>query len=170
MGVLFDGSRLNGVECYLARLPRNVFDKGEWECYLAQGYCDCGVIFVPNIDFAAFNGGRRILADVIRHEFGHALVDLCGKSLGSDFSVPFAKAFGGPYSARKRSKEEQAAWEGKCVSAYVGTATREDFAETFELYLKHKGKLPARFCDKRAIERKWKTVAKIIELVAAAGK
>lgn len=167
MGILFDGSRLDGVECYLACLPRNVFNREEWGCYLAQGFCDCGVIFVPNVDFAAFNGGRRILADVLRHEFGHALVDLYGKSLGEDFTVLFAKAFGGPYGARLRPKKEQASWEGKYVSAYAATATREDFAETFMLFMKHKGKMPARFCGKRAVEMKWNAVAKIVKSIAA---
>lgn len=48
--------------------------------------------------------------------------------------------------------------------------TQEDFAETFMLYMKHKGKMPAQFRGKRAIEKKWRAVARIVREIAALGK
>lgn len=36
------------------------------------------------------------------------------------------------------------------------------------LFLKHKGKLPAKFTNKPAIVKKWKAVAEIVKRVAAA--
>ena len=35
------------------------------------------------------------------------------------------------------------------------------------LYMKHKGKLPARFRGKRAVKKKWKAVARIVRIVVA---
>ena len=54
------------------------------------------------------------------------------------------------------------------VSEYASSATQEDFAETFMLFVKHKGKIPAKFARKPAIRKKWKAVAKIVKRVAAA--
>ena len=57
---------------------------------------------------------------------------------------------------------------GDYVSEYATSATQEDFAETFMLFVKHKGKIPARFAKKPAIRKKWKSVAEIVKRVAAA--
>ena len=58
-------------------------------------------------------------------------------------------------------------WEERYVSEYATDSTQEDFAETFMLFVKHKGKIPARFAKKPAIRKKWKTVAEIVKRVAA---
>ena len=50
------------------------------------------------------------------------------------------------------------------------SATQEDFAETFMLFVKHKGKIPTKFARKPAIRKKWKAVAEIVKRVAAATK
>ena len=44
----------------------------------------------------------------------------------------------------------------------------EDFAETFMLFVKHMGKIPAKFAKKPAIRKKWRAVAEIVKRVAAA--
>ena len=55
------------------------------------------------------------------------------------------------------------------MSKGIGNAiTREDFAETFMLFVKHKGKIPARFAKRTVIRKKWKAVAEIVKRVAAA--
>lgn len=46
--------------------------------------------------------------------------------------------------------------------------TQEDFAETFMLFVKHKGKIPAKYAKKPAILKKWKAVAEIVKRVAKA--
>ena len=55
------------------------------------------------------------------------------------------------------------------MSKGIGKAiTQEDFAETFMLFVKHKGKIPARFAKRTVIRKKWKAVAEIVRRVAAA--
>ena len=54
------------------------------------------------------------------------------------------------------------------VSEYASSATQEDFAETFMLFVKYKGKIPAKFAKRPVIRKKWKAVAKIVKRVAAA--
>ena len=55
-----------------------------------------------------------------------------------------------------------------CTSFEEATrATQEDFAETFMLFVKHKGKIPARFAKKPVIRKKWEAVAEIVKRVAA---
>ena len=47
-------------------------------------------------------------------------------------------------------------------------SAREDFAETFMLFVKYKGRIPAKFRGKPMIVKKWKAVAEIVHRVAAA--
>ena len=42
-------------------------------------------------------------------------------------------------------------------------SAREDFAETFMLFVKHKGRIPAQFKGKPVIMKKWKSVAEIVK-------
>ncbi len=49
-------------------------------------------------------------------------------------------------------------------------SAREDVAETFMLFVRHKGKLPAQFKGKPLIVKKWKAVAEIVKRVAAASR
>ena len=44
----------------------------------------------------------------------------------------------------------------------------DDFAETFMLFVKHKGKLPTKFKGKPVIVKKWKAEAEIVKRVAVA--
>ena len=55
-------------------------------------------------------------------------------------------------------------------SAVTGRMGYFDFAETFTLFVKHKGKLPAPFKGKPVILKKWKAVAEIVKRVAAAAR
>ena len=50
--------------------------------------------------------------------------------------------------------------EGRCVTPYAATKTREDFAKTFMLFMNHRGKIPAKFAKKPAIRKEWKAVPK----------
>ena len=80
----------------------------------------------------------------------------------------FKEAFGASYGEKKVFKGED--WSDEYVSEYASSMTQEDFAETFMLYLKHKGKMPARYSGKRAIAKKWRAVARIVREIAALGK
>ena len=125
-------------------------------------------------------GVKANALDVIRHEFGHALADLYPEMLKKGGT--FYKAFRGTYGPAPASGTDPKNWEGRCVSEYAATATQEDFAETFMLFVKHKGKIPAKFkrpvivkhkgknltkFTKNPIEKKWDAVAEICRRVAA---
>ena len=139
-----------------------------------MGFCEFvkggdGNIHIP----AVYNGLKWNLRwadkdsanDVLRHELGHALADRYPKALKK--GSLFCKVFGRAYSDKPAKGTDPADWEGRCVSSYAAKETREDFAETFMLYVKHKGKMPAKFAKKPAICRKWKAVGKIVRRVAA---
>ena len=175
LGVLWAGSKLDEVVCFWEPLnPCGLVGK--------MGYCEYmkrrdgtggdGNIHIP----AVYNGldwrlkwnDKASAADVLRHEFGHALADRYSKVLKKD--ALFCKAFGGAYGEKPARGTDPSDWEGRCVSSYAATATQEDFAETFMFYVKHKGKIPAKFAKSPAILKKWKAVAKIVRRVAAEAK
>jgi hypothetical protein len=79
-------------------------------------------------------------------------------------------AFGGPYGDTPAEKRGVKGWKERYVSEYATSATQEDFAETFMLFVKHRGKMPAKFVSKPAIVKKWKAVAEIVKRVAAAAR
>ena len=164
MDLLFEGSRLDKVDCYHER-----FSAGALYGLVAMGFYDPRDqnIHIP----AAFPPGLfpwlqdREIRDVIRHEFGHALADKYRKFFRGGI---FKAAFGASYGEKKVFDGEK--WSDEYVTEYASTMTQEDFAETFMLYMKYKGKMPARYRGKRAIEKKWETVGQIVKDVAAVGK
>ncbi len=168
-GLLWDGARLDEVECHHEKLnPVGLIGwMGFYEFIKEHGD---GNIHFP----AVYNGldlhfrwtDKMSAVDVLRHEFGHALSDRYPAALRK--GGLFRMAFGGPCNNSPAPGIDLEAWEECCVSAYAPTNTREDFAETFRLFMKHKGKIPARFAKKPAIRRKWKAVAEIVKRVAAA--
>jgi hypothetical protein len=160
--VLWRDSRLDRVPCLYEIIPLEAFVKG-W-----MGWWDSdGAIHFPSVylQIPYLRGSKNSAVDVLRHEFGHALADRYPKAL-RDGDL-FKKAFGGPYGDRPAKGTDPDDWEGRCVSRYAATATQEDFAETFMFFLKHKGKIPARFANKPAIRKKWKAVAEIVRRVAS---
>lgn len=162
LGVLWAGSKLDKVECIHDPIPLECIwrsAEGLWKKKL-------NAIVFPMFYLAG--GEKDSCIDIFRHEFGHALADKYPKALRN--GDLFKKAFGGPYGDRAARGTSPDDWEGRCVSGYAATATQEDFAETFMFYLKHKGKIPARFAKKPAIRKKWKAVAKIIRRVAASDR
>lgn len=160
LGVLWAGSRLESVDC--------VFDSFPIECVFrgAEGLWKekLNAIVFPRFYFA---GGKKDLAvDVFRHEFGHALADLYPGALKK--GGLFRAAFGGAYGEDPAEECVAAGWGDRYVSEYATSATQEDFAETFMLFVKYKGKIPAKFVKRPVIRKKWKAVAEIVKRVAAA--
>ena len=100
------------------------------------------------------------MVDVLRHEFGHALE---GKFPQFFHNERFRKAFGDEYGVIEVAKDGD---ERNYVSRYARKYTQEDFAETFMLFLKHKGVLPKEFSRRKAIRVKWETVAAICQDIA----
>lgn len=165
MGLLYDRSALDDVDCIY-----EVFSKDGLAAFVgAMGLYRFisdgdGNIHIPALYFAGLLPSRyeeRKILDVIRHEFGHALADRYEKHFRGS---PFRPAFGANYGETKVFK--RGAWEDRFVTEYATDSTREDFAETFMLYMKYKGKLPARYKGKCAIEKKWQAVRQIVKEVS----
>lgn len=163
LGVLWDGSKLEKVGyTYLKIAP--IAALGGYMGFYDPNTRDIEFpsVYLPIAALWRDLGVKANALDVIRHEFGHALADLYPGALKK--GGLFRKAFGGVYG------EEPApdAAESDFVSEYAASATQEDFAETFMLFVKHKGKIPAKFAKRPVIRKKWKAVAEIMKRVAAA--
>lgn len=167
LGILWDGSKLDSVNySYLTVAPIAAL----------TGYMGLYQPETKEIEFPSVHlpiealwkdlGTKANALDVFRHEFGHALADLYPGALKKDGT--FRAAFGGSYGEEPAEERGVDGWEERYVSEYATSATQEDFAETFMLFVKHKGKIPARFARKSAIRRKWNAVAAIVKAVAAA--
>ena len=124
-------------------------------------YGSTGDINIPRVSLARlshiFKGGYTSLRDVLRHEFAHAIADTHRGLLRSAF---FSDSFG---AAHHWDFE----WEydpEHHVSEYAATAPAEDFAETFMLYLRHGGALPAGHAS-TSIKRKWRFIKRLSQAV-----
>ncbi len=120
--------------------------------YFPSGARDeLGTIRIPALALRSHNGWIRLmrwlgrpsgslisLRDILRHEYGHALLDLLDRY----------DALGRPWG------------DGDHVSAYAETNADEDFAETMMLWLKRGGQCPAGASP--GIRRKWELVASAI--------
>lgn len=120
----------------------------------------CGDIILPRVSFSRwgdyFNGNARMSAlDVLRHEYGHAYADVNRRRIETK---KFEEAFGWPHDVSYESGFEYDPEHH--VTEYAAASTGEDFAEVFWLYLKHKGKLPAKL-DTAPIRRRWRFVEKL---------
>lgn len=165
LDLLFVGSRIDAVDCYHERLSLGAL----YGLVGAMGFYDPADedIHIPAVFPAGLFPwwGDREMLDVLRHEFGHALADKFKKFFRGGI---FKEAFGASYGEKKVF--EGGDWSKEHVTAYASTMTQEDFAETFMLFMKHKGKMPARYCGKRAIVKKWKAVERIVREIAALKK
>jgi hypothetical protein len=120
------------------------------------GTGDSGVIVVRAVATArrveARQGTFTPLADILRHEYAHALANIYK---GLIRSRQFTMAFGASYDNHERfaySPETH-------MTEYAATNASEDFAETFMRFLKHGGELPPAY-DTQFIRRKWRFVAR----------
>ena len=129
--------------------------------FATEGYYWNRTIHLPawGFWFCSADGIRN----VVRHEFGHAVADIHRRKL--DQGV-FLRAFGAPCGRRSVARFRRN-WEETCVSKYASKNTEEDWAETFMLFLRHKGRMPARFRDLPAVEAKWDAVKAILEAIVA---
>lgn len=144
------------------RLARIVV-KHAWAGYAYgwQWYGTSGDICIPALSVCRISdwwaGEYKSIADVLRHEYGHALADT---HRGFFRSRQFSEAFGAAHS-----NEQEQEYDERChVTEYASTNASEDFAEVFMLYVRHQGRLPRqhRTIAKRA---KWRFVRKLCGLV-----
>lgn len=95
-------------------------------------------------------GRHTRLTDILRHEWAHALAACFPRFIDSP---RFLRTFGGSYHDEFPVRPHDRAHH---VTDYASAMPAEDFAEVFNLYLRHKGRLPRRLADKPAIVRKWR--------------
>ena len=167
LGLLWRCSKLDKVQCFYERAApvsavtgrMGYFDEGDRDIHFPSHFLPFGWLFGRRYE-------KSIPVDVLRHEFGHALATLYPRALSQ--GGLFRVAFGAKYGPKPAPEIDRNNWEFDCVSEYAASATREDFAETFMLFVKYKGKIPAQFKGKPVIVKKWKAVAEIVKRVAAA--
>ena len=166
-GVLWDGSKLDGVECsYLTIAPSMTFTGTMGRYQEKKKTIEFPSMYLPIAALWRDLGVKANALDVIRHEFGHALADLYPGALKK--GGLFRAAFGGAYGEDPAEECVEAGWRDRYVSEYATSATQEDFAETFMLFVKHKGKMPAKRVKRPVIRKKGKAVAEIVKRVVAA--
>lgn len=105
-----------------------------------------GHIYLP-----AFSVSPRNPLDVLRHEYGHAFAHY---RPAVQRSRAFRAAFGGDYWREDSSLSQR---RRDCVSSYATESPREDFAETFMVYVRRQGREPLRMTA--GLRRKWEFVA-----------
>jgi len=167
LGLLWEGSRMDSVDAtYLTVAPISAVAGYMGFYQPATQTIEFPSVYLPFQALWMKLPAKAGALDVFRHEFGHALADLYPKALSK--GGVFRAAFGGSYGEDPAEERGVDGWEERYVSEYATSATQEDFAETFMLFVKHKGKIPARFARKPAIRKKWKAVEEIVKRVAAA--
>jgi hypothetical protein len=168
-GFWSEGSRLLDSEVYWCWLPQ-ITMPGALGFFVHQsdplhsllGYEE-GHTYIPQ--WVLLHGPwqqRGSLRDVVRHEYGHAVAHYYPSLIQR--SSRFTTTFGGRYFADCPSNGS----ERDFVSTYAATCPAEDFAETFKLFLRHSGSLPARFASS-AIKRKWQFVTDLATIVESGG-
>lgn len=146
--------RLDDVDVFLVPVSFRCYG---W--FLPEGH-----IYIPAVTGAQLSdlitGHHTRLADVLRHEWAHALADRNPKLVGDR---RFRSVFGGSYES------PHPVWEYHTdmhLTPYAATSPCEDFAETFHFYLRHKGRLPLRLHAKPEIARKWEFIGWLAERVS----
>lgn len=126
-----------------------------WHCY----HC-VGEICVPRVSLAKLrdllSGSYTGVADVVRHEYGHALHN---SHRGLFRSRRFSEAFGRAHDSTVHEDYNPALH----VSPYAATAACEDFAETFMFYLRRKGKVPIQSTP--ALSMKWHFIGELCRAI-----
>ena len=124
----------------------------------AYGWCydSSGEIYIPAISALKirdwWKGEYTSLADVLRHEYAHALAHRYAFLVES-------RRFENLFDACGDYDEE-------ChVTPYAASKPCEDFAETFMCYLRHRGKIPSQY-DTRKLRSKWRFVKEFLKEVA----
>lgn len=182
VGLLADGAYLDAIECVQPGGPDFfwseagfVYDEGlPWHGPIT-GFAP-GVIYVPrNAPVTLYTPGGT-LDDTVRHEFAHAWAWLDRKTVDGPW---FRETFGGRYAegcdfGGKMSavfmdypeEFERSSYAGLYASPYAMSAPKEDFAETFMLFLRHRRSL-SRFRSRRGLYRKLWAVEAAVRRVRA---
>ena len=170
MGLLNEGSRLIRTEVFWCWLPQITMPSAlgffVHETTLIDsvlGY-EAGHMYIPQWVLSHGPWQRRgSLRDVVRHEYGHAVAHHYPSLIRR--SSRFASTFGGRYG------DSEPGWGDALdfVTDYAATCPAEDFAETFMLFLRHRGKLPESFFSP-AVREKWQFVEDLSAAIDSGAK
>lgn len=166
LGLLDDGRYLDRIDLVVSPLPKFllggaagfVYDEGVPFFHRLVGFAE-GCIFIPR----SMDKQPRMLRSIIRHEFAHAWAWLDKPFIRGAW---FRQTFGRPYFAEHRQPEQVADFRRSPhylthATDYALTRPREDFAETFELFVKHRRNL-GRFRTRPGLFRKLRAVEKAV--------
>ncbi len=166
IGLWYENSKLIHIEIYWASIPiitlpsaAGIFTHGVSIIDRMLGF-EKGHIYIPKLVLSqGFWQNRGSLRDIIRHEYGHALSHLYPELIVQ--SAQFENAFGGHYYDYYASSMDLASY----ISDYARTMPCEDFAETFMVYVRRKGIIPAALADKQLV-KKWNFIRSVCKKVS----
>jgi hypothetical protein len=149
-------SRLLKIDVLLCRYPSpstfdcwGMFTHGQDWAGRLLGFTE-GHMYIPSWSIQHFRPKSKVsIRDIVRHEYGHGVAHYYPKLIQR--SSRFRDLFGGDYWREDHNSADDSK---DFVSDYAMTMPKEDFCETFMVYLRHKGVLPQRF-KVPAIKRKW---------------
>ena len=164
VGLWNERSRLRETEVYWCRLPQlsmpdalGFFVHGN-DFWTRLSGCEPGHMYIPAWVLSHWLWQRRgSLRDVIRHEYGHGVAHYYPALIQR--SERFRYAFGGRYFGDR----EAPVGKDEFVSEYAATSPAEDFAETFMLYVRHKGLIPPHFS--RGGRPKWRFISDVCDRI-----
>jgi hypothetical protein len=161
----------------LARVTRELDAQGLWNDRVAaadvrlvpvgrrygwQWYGGTGAIDIPAVSmnrlWDLLVGRYTSLAGILRHEYAHVIADTHRGLMRSRRFRDVFDAAHGDESPFVHDPELH-------VSKYAASMAAEDFAETFRLWLRHRGVMPTRFVGLPAIEAKWQFIGALRDAI-----
>lgn len=161
-GLWNEGSPLTDVEVKLDSTP-TLFTQGNFTHAIKKyehfmGYKE-GIIYITQFSLSYLENSKySSVRDLVRHEYGHAFAEKYDRLIRKK---NFENVFGDRYYDAKKNKMPDEAY----FTDYAKDNSMEDFAETFMLYLKWKGKLPKKFTNNQLI-KKWNYVENVIKIAS----
>ena len=161
-GLWNEGSPLTDVEVKLDSTP-TLFTQGNFTHAIKKyehfmGYKE-GIIYITQFSLSYLENSKySSVRDLVRHEYGHAFAEKYDRLIRKK---NFENVFGDRYYDAKKNKMPNEAY----FTDYAKDNSMEDFAETFMLYLKWKGKLPKKFTNNQLI-KKWNYVENVIKIAS----
>lgn len=170
LGLWEESGRLRKVDVYWCPIPQllvpdalGFYLNTSGLVWRGLGY-RAGHIYIPRWVLAqVWKQERGSLRAILRHEYGHALAFAYPTLIRR--SRKFAEAFGAPHDEGHDGGMWEEHGDAAFVSNYAQTSPSEDFAETFELFVRYGGKIPVGFRN-RILRKKWAFIRDAVRQIA----